>query len=982
MRTGALPVLSLFFHSRVARALATAIALTIPASSARAQFVVRSWLPWRTIETQHFAFHYPVELEAWTIDLARHVESIDSAVAAVVGYVPHRKTEIVVDDPYATSNGSAWPFLNRPIINLWASPPEPHEEISEFRDWGQMLVSHEFTHIAHLTRPSRNAFTRRLWEALPADIGPIALRAPRWAIEGYATYAEGRITGSGRPHGIWRAAILRQWALEGQLPQYDQLNASSAYQGGAFAYLVGSAFLEWLVQRHGDASLVDLWRRLSAKQTRSFDEAFSGVFGESPRALYGQFSAEVTGKALQAERVVHGAATTLADTGEIVQRLAWSTGDPAISHDGQRVALVQRSNTAPSRLVVWKTATEPDTSRARRDSLLLRRDPQDVPARPIYPPPKKPVATLRVAGGPPYEGPRFFRDGRILLWRYAARGDGSLSPDVYIWDVQHRRVHRVTRGASIRDADPSPDGHTAIATRCRRGWCDLVTLDLDHGAATTVLTGSPSVSFYRPRFSPDGGQAAVSVHTPDGWRVAVIDLQTKSRRDIPSRAEANQYDVSWASPTTIVVVSEEGGVANIEQRDVTTGLARSITRVTGAALAPETNPSDGSVWFLSLYSRGYDLRRTTVGAQQPRAVALDERLSPAAPLAPRSGTPIAENSTTTPRPFGLAPRVVRWLPQPEADADGVSGAIAVVSSDIIGRSEVLANLALGDKGSWRGGALDLTWRGSRPALRVSVYDARQQLSAARSRASLAVALDSRIVGGDVSLDATHTFDVWAARYRLGAGTSRVRLDAFLDGDTVSARMQRSIAFGEIASAWTQRGDRARIAESVSANVTTGQSFGKQFTRSIASVGLSTSGLPPLPISATATYGRTGASAPLFEQFAIGGMISPLVDRAVLAQRLPMPALPAGISVNTSAFAYRLSLGMKPLSPYWYAASTAPAGERFSNWNRVVGLDWSASVPQVAMAGTPVARAQLGIGESLDVPFRHRVRAYVNIVLNP
>ena len=29
-----------------------------------AQFIVRSWLPWRTVETQSFAFHYPVELEA------------------------------------------------------------------------------------------------------------------------------------------------------------------------------------------------------------------------------------------------------------------------------------------------------------------------------------------------------------------------------------------------------------------------------------------------------------------------------------------------------------------------------------------------------------------------------------------------------------------------------------------------------------------------------------------------------------------------------------------------------------------------------------------------------------------------------------------------------------------------------------------------------------------------------------------------------
>ena len=93
---------------------------------------------------------------------------------------------------------------------------------------------------------------------------------------------------TGAPSGNARY-LLRLVALEGKLPAYDQLDASSAYEGGAFAYLAGSAFLEWLVAKHGNSSLVDVWRRLSAKQTRSFDEAFTGVFGESPRTLYARY---------------------------------------------------------------------------------------------------------------------------------------------------------------------------------------------------------------------------------------------------------------------------------------------------------------------------------------------------------------------------------------------------------------------------------------------------------------------------------------------------------------------------------------------------------------------------------------------------------------------------------------------------------------------------------------------------------------------
>ena len=120
------------------------------------------------------------------------------------------------------------------------------------------------------------------------------LRAPRWIFEGYATVIEGRITGSGRPSGSMRAAILRKWALEGRLPTYAQLNSDRRFLGLSMAYLMGSAFLEWLEQRSGPDALRHLWARLTARQRRTFDEAFIGVYGERPDKLYGEFVAQLT----------------------------------------------------------------------------------------------------------------------------------------------------------------------------------------------------------------------------------------------------------------------------------------------------------------------------------------------------------------------------------------------------------------------------------------------------------------------------------------------------------------------------------------------------------------------------------------------------------------------------------------------------------------------------------------------------------------
>jgi hypothetical protein len=234
----------------------------------------------------------------------------------------------------------------------------------------------------------------------------------------------------------------------------------------------------------------------------------------------------------------------------------------------------------------------------------------------------------------------------------------------------------------------------------------------------------------------------------------------------------------------------------------------------------------------------------------------------------------------------------------------------------------------------------------------------------------------------LALDGTESFDTWGARYRAGGTVGHARLDAPSPIGAVVSRGPRDFAFGDGGLTLVQRGDRSSLIESISANVAGGTSLDERFTRGVVSATLAMSGAAVIPIAVSATYGRTGLSAPIFEQFSLGGMASPLIDRALLAQRFAMPALPSGISINSSAFAYRAALDTRPLALYWYAGSTAPAGQRFAAWNRVIGAEWLASVPAIPIAGTPAARAQIGVGESLDAPFRKRVRAYVSVVLDP
>jgi hypothetical protein len=959
------------------QALGVAVALFVATPrGGDTQVPIRPFLDWRTVETEHFAFHYPRDLEAWTLDVTQRMEAVRDVVGAMVGNVPRRKVNVLVDDPYSVANGFAIPPLDWPVIGLWTTPPSPRQAIGHFRSWGELLAVHEFAHVAHLTWPSRNPFQRDLWRLLPANLGPVLRRSPRWVIEGYATYVEGRVTGTGRPYNVWRPAVLRQWALEGRLPTYGQLNTWNAYHGRAFAYLAGSAYLEWLARREGDSSLVYLWRRLSARRNRSFGQAFAGLYGDAPDVLYGRFVAELTGSALAVERSIADAGGVVA--GSIVQRLAWETGDPAISRDGRHAAIVLRAERKPPRLVVWRTGPDsvPPPRRARRPARRPRPDPLDVPDRRFYPPPKRAVATLHPGGGRSHEEPRFFADGeRILVSRLEPRGDGSLTPDLFVWTYRRRSLRRVTRLAGLRAADPSPDGRTAVATRCARGRCDLVAVDLATGAVTTMIAGSADVSFWRPRYSPDGRRVVVSAQQAGRWRVAVVDVGSRALRFVDPDDGAARYDVAWgAGGRGLVWVSERGGIPNIESVDLESGTQRPLTRVTGAALAPEPNPADGSIWFLSLHSRGLDVRRLVPdSARVERRVELSERLAPAVPVRP-AATPDAlrRGPIGTPRPYGIGPRQSRWFPGFSFTVDGAGGEIVLNNADPVGRLAVRGGGAFGERGAWRGGAAGITWR-RHAAVVAQGYVAQHE----PSQGFLGDAgrdLDVRIAGGDLRVEVVRDF--WSARHRFRAGGGLASVERLAPPAT-AARRTRALGFAELRGAFWQRYGDVRLSEAFAAHVDGGGIGGEQFARGVVSVALAaTGGLPFGGVQGWATYGELSGTSDPFERFTVGGAQPPLIDDAVLAQRVTMPALPTGVATGDRVFAFRASLSSGPLSPYYWGASTANRGEPFREWHRVVGAELRLGSEALPLVASPDVQFVIGFGRSLDPPYRrHGNRLY-------
>jgi hypothetical protein len=972
-------LLGLRRESRPLFVSALCAALAFGPSTARPQDPLRPWADWRTIQTRNYRLHFPRELEAWTRAAAERVESIDSALVSLVGQVPPRPIDVVVDDPFNVSNGYVLPFIDRPVTVWWATPANPRTDIGNYRSWGEMLSVHELAHVVHLTRPSRNPFQRQLWSSLPVNLGPISREVPRWVYEGYATLLEGRVTGTGRPNNVWRPALLRQWAIEGRLPTYSQLNWWDDFAGGDFAYLGGSAFLEWLTRRAGgsDSSLVAMWRRLTARRVRSFNASFVGVYGDSPQLLYGRHTAELTRDAMLAMAELDRAGLV---EGEMIQRLAWETGDPALSPNGSQIAIVLRQRDRPSRVVVWNTAPEPeDTAALRRRVEELKKDPFDVPDRRFYPREKKALKTLHALNGRSYQQPRWLPDNRrVLLTRWAPRADGSSRPDLYLWDTETSDVRRVTRGAGVMTADPHPSDAEAIATRCLWGRCDVVAVDLRGGRTRTLLQGDPRRSYYRPRYSRDGTRFVASVSDGGRWRLVVADRDGTNPRYVDPEDGANRYDAQWLrGGDTLVVVSERGGIPNLELVSVAGRGTRTLTRVTGAAVAPEVSATDGAIWFLALHSRGFDVRRLARAATVADSVVVigADRFGFAGARGTHRGMELAARPIPAARPYGNGPRHQRWLPGGSASADGGGVFVAIFSGDIVGRLNATATAAYGEASTWRGGSVRATWRHPRPAIEFGTHAAFHEPSLGRFAQAGTDTLDIGLLQGIVAASLERRGEGWYWRGRAGTGGGS------LESKIGTPSHFRGLAFGELDLQLSQTRGAGGLIERFRVHAAQGHTRGA-YQRAIGSLELATTGRGVMPMQAVITFGRITGNAHPFERFAIGGVPPAIVDSSLLGQRYSMPMFPTGIAVGSDLVAWRAAVPSSTWTLFYEGASIASGPVLSRRWHRALGLDMRYVLPPVPAAFAPRVQMRGGGAYTLDAPFRKKVRLFFEMRVEP
>ncbi|MEM9558288.1 MAG: hypothetical protein AAGC60_28800 [Acidobacteriota bacterium] len=983
-------------------------------------------LAWRTLETEHFRLHFPADAEPWARQVAGHLEATRPRLEALIGHRVDTRAEVVIVDPLARPNGVAWPLIGRPRLMLYLTPPPTDSSLGHIDDWGRLLALHEDAHLVHLLRRSRAPLGRQIESLMP--VGPIPRRAPRWVIEGYATLLEGRIGHWGRPWSDLRAAVLRTWAAAGTLPSYAELSGTRRrWLGLSAPYLVGSAYLEWLeareLQRDPEAEpWPALWARLTARTPRSFEAAFEGVFGDTPRRLYGRFVAETTHRALLVEEARGSAfrGTVLSET-EPWLDLTWRASAPALAPDGERLAMVVRAPQQPSRLVVWSTAVDEEAVEAastrRRERLAA--DPDDVPPRHHPPVPRRIVYELPARHGAEPYTPRWSRDGRSLIFmRLEPDTAGDLHADLFRWtpggdavgdDERQRRsgrVERLTRGADVREADPGPDGW-AVAVRHRGGASQLVRVDLTAGAGTQrpiVPLGPPRVDrlVSDPRLSPDGRWIAYVARSVDGWslrlRSTTGDEAIETIAPLPPTASVAAPAWSADGRRLFASVGVDGFFdivafevlareAGPDVGTVQVGSMRPVVRLHGGALAPAPTPDGDALFVLTLEEDGVDLRRAPLDPAlfaspsltlDPLAGRLAERdLAPVVVRRARHGR--AAEPTPAPRatsieslpdakPYGTGPLEVLPLVGGAVNAGGNRIELGLRLGDPIGRFELLA---LGGFGDVEGGAVAARWQGLPITLGAHAFQVDETLSGS-------LASSKREEGGvELSLSDRHLGRRLSTAWALRAAASRVELGdvdvdrQLVEGSGALRARQRWGAWSlrqqlDLRAAWGRTDEPSATADSPSG--------ARSWRRARGAVRLELTRRRPfrrgVRLAVELAAGRADDAPPL-ERFALGGPIGSLEPPALRGERVEARALPRAVQVGSRFTSQRIELGLadRRLPVHLFAARHRLHGDETAtdsaDWLVLWGLELTIRRGSQPILRLPAFDLTLGLAQIVE-----------------
>jgi hypothetical protein len=541
-------------------------ALTVTASAQNSSLAS---VPLNVIETPHFRVVFPAApinsaLEKYARRVGAAAEAVREGVISIAGADPGR-TMLVLNSDGDITNGFSTPSP-RSSITLFTSFPRVGDFGMQWQDWLRLLISHEFTHSAHLSKQKRD------FSLLGNAIGEGNSRAniaPPWFVEGFATHAETKLSSGGRGRDASVLTERAQAVLGGKFPSYGEVSSGRYLETGN-QYTYGVGFVQFLLDKYGETTahkVIEGYERQWFPW--DFSDAWESVTGSRLQPLYADW------QQLELARAKAGL-ETLKNTG-------LPSGSSLKDAFGKHVSSDWRTGSNAEQLVFSGGRT-----------IYVSDDGNVGKARALT---KLALSPDRVS---------WAKDGSIVYSRPTPNGASKPSE---VFRLRNGNEERLTNGAHARDAMADGDCilyiQDVLETSSLHQICD--------GKDSEVLAAPENWHFAQPAPGPNNSLAqnsiALIVWRPGGFLdIATINRESKQLEFVTSDFAQDGWP-AWKPDGTLIWSSDRNGNFQIYQRDGQNNqlAIKQLTATTGGAYSSSTNAT-GRTLFSSFASDSFELR--------------------------------------------------------------------------------------------------------------------------------------------------------------------------------------------------------------------------------------------------------------------------------------------------------------------------------------------------------------------------------------
>lgn len=552
----------------------------------------------RTLETEHFHIHYYAGEEEVADRVGMLAERAYRRVTRLMAHEPFLKTHIMLEDDTDVSNGfaNAIPY---PQIRLFAAAPGSMSVLANYDDWLDILVTHEFVHVAHIdtVHGLPRLINALLGFGVVGKASAPNILQPRWLIEGIATMYESDLGAAGRQRSALFDMFVRMAVLEGRFQRIDQTtNSAKVFPHSSSVYLYGLHLMHYVANRYGRDKLAELSHIYSGRIIPfGINRALEDVIGVDFDQVWKEYRIDTTrrfqsqARQIRARGVRQGRRLTFGvsdgSSGSHTRYPMWSADDRWVyffEDDGHRQPGIYRI---------------PSDGAPVREGLGIGREGMQKGVENVLQFEDGGVASFVGAGSDlvfDMLGTHDYRYRWSDLYRYNG-GDP-------------REREQLTFGLRARDPNVSPDGRTVAFARNDTGQSRLAFLELATKDVVEVAPFEDIQQVYNPRFAPDGERVAYSLWREGGYRdIYVYDRASQTTERITADRFMDQSPTWSPDGRYLVFSSDRTGVFNLYAYDTETAEVSMVTNVFGGAFEPSISHDGRRISYVGYTTNGFDV---------------------------------------------------------------------------------------------------------------------------------------------------------------------------------------------------------------------------------------------------------------------------------------------------------------------------------------------------------------------------------------